>query len=644
MHKVLRLKYLPLLISVFACLCSSLHGQQNDSVKYSTSQIEVTGSRISLNPFTSPTKVQLIGRKEIENKNGETLADVLQPYSGVMLKSYGGNNSLSTISMNGLGAEHTLILLDGFKLNSTQNNLVDLSTVLKDDIEKIEILNNGMSSIYGSEAMGGVINIVTTKPAHDKLNVSMKLQAGSYEQRKIFLSTGAIIGGTNVEATYSTESAQNDFNYYFDNGVEKTEKQRLNSAYDVSNYLLSVNHIFNKKLNLSLRSSYLHRNDGIPGIETGSAPSNAVQKDKLWNNVLALSKKSGNHSQIKVQFNFQNNQSNYDNGNFANSYYRNLYISGMGEFDYTTDLIEVDAGYDLSYSRMNSNETTEGTKRTQSGIFAVTRFNASGKLIIYPSLRYDYISDIDKNVLSGKLGLNFKPFEKHNLHVKASAGNNFAAPTFNELYWRGLGNGKLIPEKSLNIDAGVIYGFEFLTNNIIEFDFSYIDAEEKIVWTPGAGGIWRPENTGRSVSNVFLADLGVSKNFNDQIFFTAGLNYSYTSSLKKSTNSPEDPTYNKQTFYIPEHALKCRSSLSINHTGINLFYTFTGSRFIDLENKQSLPQFQILDGNISQEIPLSSFVIQVRFDVNNILNEDYQVVSGYPMPLRNYKLSLNIEY
>ncbi|MEZ4691172.1 MAG: hypothetical protein R3A12_13820 [Ignavibacteria bacterium] len=59
-------------------------------------------------------------------------------------------------------------------------------------------------------------------------------------------------------------------------------------------------------------------------------------------------------------------------------------------------------------------------------------------LRIFPSARYDYISDIDKNVFSGNFGINLKPFRKSDLNIKASAGNNFAAPTFNELYWKTL--------------------------------------------------------------------------------------------------------------------------------------------------------------------------------------------------------------
>src|SRR5690606_20371165 len=105
---------------------------------------------------------------------------------GIFIKSYGNGSSLQTISMNGMETEQTLLLLNGSKLNSFQNAHIDLSVISKDNIERIEIVNNGYSSIYGSDAIGGVINIITTR---NKSNFSLNLnsQAGSYGYRKVYL-------------------------------------------------------------------------------------------------------------------------------------------------------------------------------------------------------------------------------------------------------------------------------------------------------------------------------------------------------------------------------------------------------------------------------------------------------------------------
>lgn len=121
-------------------------------------------TRGAISTSVLPAFVQVLERKSIEMMNGDRLSEILKTFAGVSVRSYGGRESISTISMNGAGADNTLILLDGIRLNSPQNNQFDASQILKEGIERIEVLNGGMSSLYGSEAIGGVVNIITAKP------------------------------------------------------------------------------------------------------------------------------------------------------------------------------------------------------------------------------------------------------------------------------------------------------------------------------------------------------------------------------------------------------------------------------------------------------------------------------------------------
>ncbi|MEO8210964.1 MAG: TonB-dependent receptor, partial [bacterium] len=317
-----KLKYL-IIIFVFTFLnCNFAFGQDDESVKYKTEEINVFSNKIVTNKFDSPTKVQFITSKEISNKNGETLSDILQLGGNIFIKSYGGNYSLNTISMNGLGAEQTLILLNGFKINSYQNNQIDLNTIEKENIEKVEILNNGSSSIYGSEAIGGVINITTKNNFANNLKANLKGEIGSYTQKKIYAGLSKRLSNYNINLNYSKESSLNNYEYFFNNGSERILKQRANSNYDFSNYSLNFNY-FNKNINVNLYSSYTDQLRKIPGIETGSEPSNSNQLDQNWNSILSfendLHEARGNLS-FKSQINFQNNLSNYADKNIINSF------------------------------------------------------------------------------------------------------------------------------------------------------------------------------------------------------------------------------------------------------------------------------------------------------------------------------------
>ncbi|MBK8552328.1 MAG: TonB-dependent receptor [Ignavibacteria bacterium] len=569
---------------------------------------------------------------------------MLQLGGGLYIKSYGGNYSLNTVSLNGLGAEHTLVLLNGFKMNSSQNNLIDLNTVTKDNIESIEILNNGSSSIYGSEAMGGVVNIITKDNLVNDLSLKLNAQAGSYEQRKIYFGLDKRLNKFNINFSLSKESSLNDYEYYFGYGSEKLLKQRENSDYDLSNYSVTVNYNLSADSRLNLYSNYSDQARSIPGIETGSAPSASVQEDKNWNSVLSYENVLSGLLSFKSQVNYQNNLAGYYDDIITDSYYKNIFLSNLTQLNYVKNNFELAGGYEIDYSTLKSNEVEDNAERVQPGIFLVSKININDIIKIYPSVRYDYISDIKENAVSGMMGLNIKPVKNSSLNFKLNAGNNFAAPTFNELYWKDLGNKDLKPESSLNLDAGLIYGFSYFSENTVEITYSYIDSKNKIIWSPDPNGLWTPENIGRSVSNVLLFELNIGKEFSRDFNTNININYSYTQSTNKSNTPGSESSFGRQIFYIPMELAKCNVSLNYKNTGINLFYTFTGKRFTNFENTEFLRAVDLIEGNIYQNFNFGKINTRLKFEVNNLLNADYQIISGYPMPLRNYKLSLGFEY
>ncbi|MDZ4713786.1 MAG: TonB-dependent receptor [bacterium] len=634
------IKYLIL----FLLLCKAAAGQDTDTSRFVTETIKIFGNKIVTNIFDSPVKIQVIGKNKIKNKNGEYLSDILQLTGGAFIKSYGGNGSLNTISMNGLGAEHTLVLLNGVKLNSTQNNQIDLNTISKDNIESIEILNNGSSSVYGSEAIGGVINIITTGNSSGKLNLKLNGQAGSYNQKKLSASLKKNAGPLNLSFDYSTERSPNNYDYYFNNGIRKLLKDRQNSNYDFTNYSMNIGLNSGMDARINLYSSYSDQMRNFPGIETGSEASRSTQKDRNWISSLSFEKKFNKVIRLTTQINFQNNLSKYNDKVLTDSYYKNLYYSNSTQVNYINKNIQLVTGFDLSYARLYSNEVDGGVKRWQPGIYAASEIDMSEKLKIFPSVRYDYISDINKSAVSGKLGINFKPFKKTNLNFKTSAGNNFASPTFNELYWNDLGNRSLSPESSVNIDFGAIASFETISQNVLEVTYTYIEAKDKIVWSPNSNGLWTPKNILRSVSNVIGVSFDSKKIIARDLMIDIGASYSFTTSLRKNEAYAGDPTYDKQIFYIPEHLAKINLGLTYKTTGINLFYNYTGKRFTDFDNKNSLPGVNLLEGNIYQDVKIWKLNTQMKFEVNNIFNEDYQMISGYPMPLRNFKVSVGVSY
>ena len=171
------------------------------------------------------------------------------------------------------------------------------------------------------------------------------------------------------------------------------------------------------------------------------------------------------------------------------------------------------------------------------------------------------------------------------------------------------------------------------------------------MWTPVSGTIWRPINVGKVKSEGI--DVSLRSNFitKNHLNVSLNLNYNYGSSVKKNEDFPGDPSYNKQLIYLPNEMIK--SSFMFNYlptskfikcVSFNLFYSYITRRYTNFENTQFAPRFDILDGNAGMGFNVINTEIGVKFIINNILDEDYQVVSGYPMPLRNFKLEISFKY
>jgi outer membrane cobalamin receptor len=617
-------------------------------VKYSTDEIIVTGTRLPTDIYSSPSKVDIFDRKQIQNMNGEKLSDILKMSGGVYLKSYGGNSSLKTLSYNGMSVENVLILLDGIRMNSFQNSLIDLSLISKDNIERVEVINNGYSSVYGSDAAGGVVNVVTRNDYYYKndFNVNFENKYGSYGYKKFFLDVSKRFDKLEFGLKYTNESSNDDFDYFYFDGVSKLLKQRDNSDYNLAGYNMTVLLPLSKHIRISFYSDYIDIDKSIPGVETGSPSSKVKQLDRNWNNILSYENNLSKKYIIKSNFNFQNNLMNYNNGTLVKSYYKNIVYTSNSQLDYKAKNFRASVGYDLSYATLKSNDVEDNVDRVQTGIYFVSEIELlnNGSLKIFPSVRYDNYSDIHKNYISSKIGFNYKPFENTKLHIRSGVGNNLRAPTFNELYWIGLGNKELNPERSVNFDAGMIFNFDFVSNNTIDLTYTFIDANDKIIWRPTASGIWQPQNISNSRSDVISTNLNIAKEFSTDVYSSLTLKYSYTSSINKSSDYLGDPSYYKQIFYIPKNNFKINFELFVKKIGLNFYYNLLGKRYTDLENINSLPATELLDGNIFVNFRLLDVAVQSKLEINNILNKNYQLISGYPMPLRNYKLGFSLTY
>ncbi|MCE1164403.1 MAG: TonB-dependent receptor [Bacteroidetes bacterium] len=636
-----------IIILTFLCFSAARPQSDFDSLVFSAPVISISSTRINLNYEDSFVPVRVFQKEEIQNINGNRVSDILQRASNVFIKSYGGLSSLKTISINGMNAEHTLILLNGIRMNTVQNSQYDLSLISNEDIESVQVMPSGSSAYYGSDAVSGVVNISTfgnqDKERPGGFGGSLTLNSGSYNYRNGSLSLKYITGKNSFKTGFGTEKTDDNFNYFFNNGYAEIEKRRENNSMKRNNLLLQYSFTAPAEV-LNIMSAYSSEERHIPGVESGSAPMNALQRDETWNTILNYEKKFSGENKLNASVNFQNYLMNYSFLPYENSYYRNLSSGSSLCYEINAKNLTISAGGDFLAAGIQSNELETGIKRFSTALFTNIIYGVTDNLKLFPSIRIENISDISRTIVTSKFGVNYKPIKNDILILRSSAGNSFRAPTFNELYWKTGGNTNLKPETSFNADAGVMSDLNYYGTFRIELNYSHVIASNKIVWMQSPSIYWTPVNISSSESDAVSASVSYMNEIAGRYKLNANISYTRTVSVKTSEDYPGDASYKKQLIFIPVHAFKFDAGFEYYKTGVSIYGNYTGERYSDYENTISMQSVFTLDGNIHTTFNIGPVPCRAAFEINNITNSNYQIIAGYPMPLRNYKLSITLSY
>jgi vitamin B12 transporter len=169
-----------------------------------------------------------------------------------------------------------------------------------------------------------------------------------------------------------------------------------------------------------------------------------------------------------------------------------------------------------------------------------------------------------------------------------------------------------------------------------------IEGEDKIIWIPTRLALQVPRNAGEILSKGAEIIFGKSF-FNETINLNAA--YNLTDVKNKTKLSGSDNSYNKQLVYTPVHRINFNGRISYDDFTFSFYTNFTGERFYTSDNNPaySLPEFFIADASASYNLQLFQKKHLITFSVYNLFNEEYLLIQSYPMPLRSYLLSINME-
>ena len=422
-------------------------------------QVVVTATRTGTTIADSLFPVQVIDRDAIERSQARSLPELLRGRAGIDFGNQGGAGKIGTLFLRGTESDQVLVLVDGVRIGSATAGLVSFQDIPVDQIDRVEIVRGPRSSLYGSEAVGGVIQIFTrhdTGPFAPRFRVGI----GSHGLRE----AGAGIGGSNGHGWYGA-----DFAWQRTDGIDACR----GTAGDASNPVGAGCYVDepdrdgyrNASLNLrggidlgetveleahALRAEAFNQFDG--GIYGGNEADNVQQ---------AMSAKLAWTPSQRVAVTAQLGGSDDDSENDFNDHAGStVHVGGFdthrdtaslqGEFTLAEGQA-LSAGADWQRDRIDSNTPFDVTRRDNTGVY-VEYLGRFGAQQLQASLRNDDNEQFGRHA-TGSLGWGMRFGD--GFRLTASVGTAFKAPTFNDLYYPFFGNHDLKPESSRSANVGI---------------------------------------------------------------------------------------------------------------------------------------------------------------------------------------------
>ncbi len=503
--------------------------------------IVVTASRTEQKLADSPVATELVSREDLANSGAQDVADFLQMHPGIQVvpSTFG-----TRIQMQGLDSKYIIVLVDGEKVVGRKYGILDLSRFTTENVERIEIVKGNMSALYGSEAIGGVINIITRKVGSGRqvtLNGRVG-EGGQYDGGASFSTAGNRLR-SRISADAHTADA-------FD--LDDTDSWTSGNSNEQYTIAAKAHYQAAEDLEISARAEYMHK--VAEGVDVSGAAildrSNTTDTQTV---ALSAQWKKPDFANTTARLSFTNyqDQFTYDqrNSNAMDDFQetkQRLGLVGLQHDRYILDNHYLSVGLETSYEAMDS-ERLNGNKgdRTRSALYLQDEWEVGTKnlFVLLPGIRLDHDSQFGTN-LSPKISFRHDPTDK--ITVRASYGLGFRAPDFKELYllfehpgvgYRILGNPDLNPETSLSASAGIEYkarknlwfslsGFRHDVEDLIQAELEPIEGDPLYHWL----GIYR------NVSKALLQGIDVTTSYSPWEILSLDVGYSYLDSEDKDTS------------------------------------------------------------------------------------------------------------
>ena len=588
------------------------------------------------------TPSQTLRGDMLRSLSATSVADALKYFSGVQIKDYGGLGGLKTVNVRSLGSQHVGVYLDGIRITNAQNGQIDLGRYSLSNMESVSLYNANRNERLQSAseyASAATVYMQTKRPT--QTTYTMEYGCGSFGLNKL-KGYFALKNLLFVDAEY--QHSDGDYAFRFRSEQEDTVGTRHNS--DITFYRLEAAGFYK---GLSTHVYYYNSERGLPGPVIRRLSDQWDSTDRQWDEnffIQSSYKHSWEHFGLKTNLKYSYDYLHYiqdPRTNAATMYCNNHYtqqdLYGSVAAAWNTRYVSLTASTDLRWSDLNADVYKFAyvyridSKSLLSAIASYRGFEANIALL------YTHISDHTRGAaspLSRLTPMYLASWHGGPLTVRAFHKRIFRAPTLNDLYYTLVGNAQLRPEYTSQWDLGVDYKDRHLH---LALDLYTSRIEDKIVAIPMKCQFrW-------SMVNFGLVRLGISTTAGyDRTWGKLALsaNANYTCQRDRDFSSPSDPEYKNTIPYSPLHSASIIVSLGYDGWSACTSWLYTGDRFALISNNKEdmLGAWQTVDLKLSKTFTVSRHSLQTTIECNNLTDSRHEVVKRYPMPGRNWKLTL----
>jgi vitamin B12 transporter len=595
--------------------CAQAHAG-SDAVIGDLDQIVVTATRTPQSLADTLASVTVIDRERIDRLQPASLPELLRGTPGLTFANNGGPGKITTMSLRGASGSQLLVMVDGVRIGSASAGLAAFQDIPVDQIERIEIVRGPFSSLYGSEALGGVIQIFTRRPG-GAFAPHASVALGSFDTRR----AGAGVAGKVGNGWYSANAAHErtegidacrgsgvlfvgcftdepDQDGYENNSLSLQGGYRFNDAWDAEARVLRAEGRNEYDGSLANQADVVQQ---VAGARLRYAPG------KAWSLTLNAGRSV-------------DESDDYKDGVFSSRFdtHRDL---GSLQADIGAGSGLVSLGFDWQRDAVDSSTPFDRTRRVNRGLFGQWQGDF-GKHSVQASLRRDDDGQFGGET-TGSLRYGFAFTD--DLKLVASYGTAYRAPTFNDLYYPGFNNPELRPETSRSAELGLrgthanggwsVSAYQTRAEDLITFDaVSFLPA------------------------NVDRARIRGAETSAD--FDIAGWTLAATATWLDPRN--DSPGVNRDNI-LPRRA-RHSGRIDLDHgfgdfsVGGSLYAE--GRRYDDLANRTRLPGYSLVDLRVAYALD-SDWSLQLN--AANVFDRQYETAAYYNQPGRSYTLSVRFQ-